>query len=261
MSGGVVMIKGAMIGGAGLALAAVLSVAGCSDEQETYEQEVILQLFKSRGLTLGTLTIDASQVGGKVGAPVQIADEAAFFGDCQRNRVRIIPAVSRGVVPLINVQIASSSGQLAPLTLRVSNSGLKPVILGPATDLVPEGCAPNGAIDAGPPASDAGSDGAPKKPTGAACEGEDECVGGKCLHVFANAGVDDEMPGGYCSRICDGILLKGCETGEVCKPTTDGTQAIIGGYCLQACDSRRSDECREGYKCTLVGGLCFPGLI
>lgn len=254
------MTSRAMISGAGLTLAAVLSVAGCSGGEESYEQEVILQLFKSRALTLGPLTVDASQVGGKVGSPVEIADEAAFFSSCERNRVRIIPAVSRGVAPVIDVHITSSSGEIAPVQQKFTSAGLKPVILGPAADLVPAACAPAGAPDAGSPA-DSAVDGGQQKPTGAACEKDDECVGGKCLHVFTSAGLDETMPDGYCSRPCDGMLLNGCEPGEQCKASTDGSQGIISGYCLQACDSRRSDECRPGYKCTVIGGLCYPSVL
>lgn len=85
---------------------------------------------------------------------------------------------------------------------------------------------------------------------GAACTMGGDCATELCL-------ADDDIPGGYCSKIC-GTGLPGaddrCPTASLCVQIADAASA-----CLTACS--QDAECRNGYVCESVGAqgsVCLP---
>ena len=88
----------------------------------------------------------------------------------------------------------------------------------------------------------------PKKVTGAACDGADECTGSVCMP-------EENFPNGYCTELeCEVGACAGADA--VCVEFREGANG-----CLAGCED--DDDCRNGYSCQLAGGgdvtACLPG--
>ena len=222
-------------------------VAGCSD---SFDREVIVQLFRARGQVLSGLEIVARE-GSKQGT-VSLGDTSAFFQSCESNRVRIIPAAQQGTGSLV-IEVKASG--IAPLSRTVALPASEPlrIALG-AGDLEPAGCAP-AAPDGG---VDGDMDGSPSEggalATGSACMVGGQCAGGLCIDSIDVFGKITTLPGGYCTKNCD---TESCDGQDQCFIAQDGNGKKVGAYCLAHCASQ--DACRmgEGYICT-TNNACFP---
>lgn len=219
-------------------LTATLLLAACGDDKD-WDQEIILQLFKPAGKSVGDVKIAATQ--SKQTRSVTVGND--IFGSCDTNTVRIIPKDSTKVA----ISLTWSSGK-HDFEVNLPAKNPVKVLLGSDPKMEPGGCAPAVIPDGGPPPD------LPQYPTGFMCSKDGHCVGGKCIANYTNMGQLYTMPDGYCSRDCTGGT--GCTANETCFPNKDGNAKILSEVCLKNCQS--DSECRtKGYHCT-PGNVCLP---
>lgn len=234
----------------GIGLAALL-VAGCGRKKD-WDTEIIVQVFKPQGTDVGTVTVSATQAGKTNKTTVD------GFGDCDANRVRLIPKQGSSEELTISV---SSSGSL-PVTCpggasscgadccKLTPPGVSPLklVLGTSKDLEPSGtCTPT----VQPPLPDGGP---PKKAAGEACAVDGDCEGGKCLLSASNGSNTLTFQDGYCSADCD---TNPCGAAETCWSSENALGAVVGKYCILKCKAGDGTCIRAGYTCS-VGDLCMP---
>jgi hypothetical protein len=242
---------------------AALWPLACSDGKD-WDEEIILQLFKPKGVDVGQVLVRATQNGAS--GQQQLQD---IFADCKSNRVRVIPRMVSGSYPDVTVTVTASKGNLQPVsrTLQVPVPNPVALVLGTSKELEPDGpCTPqpqlpdggvadSGSAEAGRTEAGGPSDGPlVTLPTGQACVEDERCKGGVCLKEMQNMGVPITFKGGYCSRDCS---TQPCPQEEYCASSTDGNGQVLGKYCLKRC--KNNIECRvsQDYICT-TAGVCMP---
>jgi hypothetical protein len=227
-----------------LLLCSLVAVA-CGDDKD-WDEEIILQLFKTKNLDIDEVVIRAKQ--GEIAREVQVSGEA--FADCTSNRVRIIPRGASGSVQ-ITVSPSSPFSNTVRLSVEVPADGMVPVFIGERGEIVPT-CGVQ-RPDAGLP--DGGTDGLPPlRQTGAMCTIGAQCVGGTCLKQVNNITETITFPKGYCSRECSGGSGD-CGGSNICYESKVGT-TTEGYYCLQYCE-QASDCLQSSFRCT-GGSSCMP---
>ena len=232
---------------------ALILVAGCGRKKD-WDTEIIVQVFKPQGTDVGTVTVSATQAGKTNKTTVD------GFGDCDANRVRLIP--KQGSSEELTVSVSSSGSLQVTCPTGASSCGadcckLTPpgvsplkLVLGTSKDLEPSGsCTPS----VQPPTPDGGT---PKKAAGEACTADTDCEGGSCLKELQNTGNPLAFPGGYCSQSCPNG--DECPTDQTCVQSTDGNGTVIGTYCLVNCVTGDGKCTRTGYTCNPAGGTCVP---
>jgi hypothetical protein len=222
-----------------------LLLSGCGREKD-WDDEIIVQVFKPKGVEVGRVTVTASQGGKSDSADVK------SFADCDSNRVRVIPV--QGSADNVSLTVIANKGHLAPVTRGVApgTTGVK-IVLGSEKELEPKGtCTPS----VTPPTDGGPEDGKTSgtKAVGEACATDGECKGGKCLTELENLGSKIALTGGYCSKDC---TTDSCAaTDEQCWTNTDGNGKETGKFCVKTCVTA-TDCDRSGYICT-PGNLCMP---
>jgi hypothetical protein len=237
-----------------LGVVALLLVVGCGRKKD-WDEEIIVQVFKPKATNVGTVTVTATQ-GSKT-------DKATVdgFGDCDANRVRLIP--KQGSSDDLTIRVTTSASLPLTCPAGVSSCGtdcckLKPpgssplkLVLGTEKELEPSGtCTPT----VQPPTPDGGT---PKDPAGSPCSADTSCQGGKCLKEVQNTGTPITFPQGYCSQDCSQTSGTSCDSGEQCLDSTDGNNNVIGQYCVVKCVTSGGNCMRTGYECTPLD-LCMP---
>ena len=211
-------------------------VAGCGRKQD-WDEEVVVRVFKPKGVDVGTVTVTATQEGKTETVTLD------GFGDCDANRVRVIPKQGSGST--LTLTASASAGGLSPVT-----RSIKPpteqvdLVLGTSATLEPAGRCTPAILDSGPP----------KKATGEPCTGDDQCQGGTCVTQMQDLSTVSSFTGGYCSQDCSASGTP-CGTQQSCKASTDGNGNTIGEYCIGTCVT--TGDCRAGYDCS-PGNLCWP---
>lgn len=229
-----------------LAALAMLWAGGCSDPELVIE----VQLFRSQGFTVDDVIVVARQGGKSKTLTVENA-----FRDCEANRVRVLPSGTSqgGIQPVVvHAEAVKASKVNGSVTITKIPKGAVPLRIGPGPSFQPAACAPGGSVaDGGGPTGDSGGK---KQPTGSACSGPTDCVGGVCLKQVTSLGDDTVLTKGYCSRKCSS--KSPCPAGEFCWTNTDGNSQPTGQVCLKRCKSPA--ECRkaDGYTCT-TGNVCL----
>ncbi|MBN1771155.1 MAG: hypothetical protein JXB32_07845 [Deltaproteobacteria bacterium] len=113
------------------------------------------------------------------------------------------------------------------------------------------------------------ADGAPEDNIGGPCASSADCDGNFCLAASLFPG----FPGGYClgqsslSVACDPLDGASCVLGSSCIQVGTGSPGVASHLCLDACAvagsrglaHRTNCDCRDGYACDSVGGVCLPG--
>jgi hypothetical protein len=226
----------------GLPIVALL-LSGCGRKKD-WDEEIIVQVFKPKGLDVGRVTVTAKQ-----GAKTASADVKGF-ADCDSNRVRVIPV--QGSADNVSLTVTANKGHLMPVTRGVNpgTTGVK-ITMGSGPYEPGGACSPSVTPDSGPP-----KDGTPPptRSVGEACDNDGQCKGGTCLTELENLGSKITLTGGYCSSDCTSNAC--ADTGEKCWENTDGNGTVTGKFCVKTC-AMASDCSRSGYTCT-PGNLCMP---
>jgi len=222
-----------------LILPLVLCVLASCGRKKDWDEEILVQVFKPKGVNVGTVTVTATQ-GGKT-------DEATVdgFSSCDANRVRIIP--QQGVSSELTLTATASVGGLSPVTKKVTPPTKEVQLVLGTGALEPAGtCTPSGPVpDTGPP----------KNATGLPCSLDGQCQGGRCVTQMQSLGSKIAFPGGYCSQDCSSSGTPCNAATEACLDSTDGNDTVIAQNCIKTCTS--GGDCRSDYTCT-PGNLCMP---
>jgi hypothetical protein len=113
------------------------------------------------------------------------------------------------------------------------------------------------------------ADGDPANNIGGPCESPANCNGNYCLLEAANP----DFRGGYCLgqsdvfASCDPTDAGSCATGSKCTYAGSGSLGALSYICFDACAvagnndlaHRTNCDCRDGYSCDPVNGICLPG--
>ncbi|WP_437950282.1 DUF4215 domain-containing protein [Sorangium sp. So ce296] len=139
----------------------------------------------------------------------------------------------------------SSSGGAEP-TGTGGAGGAEPTGTGGSGGAEPTGTGGTGGTGGAEPTGTGGGGGTPVN-YGAACTYDAACDGEYCIRE-----TDWGWPSGACAGLCDPIV-GACDDGGVCVDFGDL------GLCIRRCTT--TDECRDGYTCSDIGGeitACIP---
>ena len=255
---------------------ACLLLLGCGDGGErNWDIELVVQLFKPKTLTVGTVTIQATQAGVTRTVKVNTGGDESFFADCTSNRVRIIPRAAGGPQDSVKLSITTEKGGLGVVTSAVAlpNAGLdatKKIVLGVATTYAPAGECSKGL-------------GSALRELGTSCVNNTDCKSGLCLKTVkeASSSTNYTFENGYCSKdcydTCDGSTCRtgggACSTNDQCRDAAckdnggtcfairNASLVVVKAYCLRPCKSDvnqcKRDADKIKYQCT-PGDVCLP---
>lgn len=214
-------------------------VAGCGRKKD-WDEEVVVRVFKPKGVDVGTVTVTATQEGKTEKVTVD------GFSDCDANRVRVIP--KQGSNSTLTLTAAASAGGLSPVTRSIKPPTQQvDLVLGTSAALEPAGSCIPSILDSGPP----------KKAIGEPCTGGDQCQGGACVTQMRNMSTVITFTGGYCSQDCSASGTPCNTTTEQCLDSIDGTGTTEAQYCIKKC--LKTGDCpRGGYECKISSDLCMP---
>ncbi len=228
-----------------LLLASGISAAACGDEdgvEKTWEEEIILQLFRPASLSPGTLTVSAASGTGQ---PVSLLVNAdgKFFSDCESNKIRILPRKTSGAYQQVTVTVHSSVLQKVTKSVPVpvpAADNVVQMVLKNDKQLVPAACAPKVQL----------------RKVGDSCAQDTDCEHNKCLKSVVDSSGTITFHDGYCSEVC--TKTKTCtNTKHICKDFGGISQPNKPYYCLKNCTGNIDCRAGDGYSCT-AGGACMP---
>ena len=232
-----------------LALALAITAAACGDEgiDKDWEEEIVLQLFKPKALSLGTITVSAASGSGQP-VTLDVNTDGKFFTDCESNRIRILPRKTAGVYQPVQVTISGIGLSKVTQSIKVpvtATDKVAKVVLQNGKELEPKACAPNIQL----------------KVIGQTCSTDGDCEHGKCLKKLTDGSGTYTFNNGACSMDCKGgkTCPSGSDWESRCVEFSYLGQPDPPFYCIKKCVT--NGDCRvDGYSCTGVG-VCLPDAV